>query len=156
MTIAVPALATKPTYVSGSLWWAGEPSNVVMRPAGNNCFIDVDVPYFFDGDLFGNATLHFKVVSHGLCPAAPFQYNENLKAQGTFDGEVDGKIGTFDLKLVGKGWPAEPGELALTAKIVVLSGTGELANLHGVLDVSYIMGDATDSYSGQIHFDPQP
>jgi hypothetical protein len=142
--------------VSGSLWWAGPPGIPVFRPAGNNCIIDVDVPYEFDGNLIGEATLHFTVVSHGLCPAGPFDYNENLKAQGTFFGTVNDKEGTFDLKFVGKGWPAEPGELALTAKIVVLSGTGELANLHGVLDVSYIMGDATDSYSGQIHFDPQP
>jgi hypothetical protein len=79
---------------------------------------------------------------------------ENLKARGTFDGKVWDKEGSLDLEFVLKAWPAEPGELALVGKIIILSGTDELANLHGLLDVSYIMGDASDSYSGQFHFDP--
>ncbi len=153
--IAAPASATKATDASGKLAWAGPPSNLVQRSAGDNCIIDVDVPYvFYDGNLDGFADLHFKVVSHGPCPAAPFENNENLKASGTFTGQVDGKTGTFDLTYQGRGWPADPGELALTARIVILSGTEDLANLHGVLDVTFLMGDDFDSYTGQIHFDP--
>jgi hypothetical protein len=67
---------------------------------------------------------------------------------------VGDKAGSLNLEFVSTAWPAEPGELALVGKIIILSGTGELANLHGLLDVSYIMGDAYDSYSGQFHFDP--
>jgi hypothetical protein len=36
--------------------------------------------------------------------------------------------------------------------LTILNGTGELANLHGVLDTSW----PPSLYSGQIHFDPQP
>lgn len=155
VVITAPASATRPTDVSGKIGFAGPPTNLVMQTSGKNCIIDVDVIYaFYDGDLNGTAPVHLRVVSHGPCPVEQFQYNENLHASGTFVGEVDGKTGTFDFKYVGKGWPAEPSELALTAKIVVLSGTGELENLHGVFDVSYIMGDEFDSFSGQIHFDP--
>ena len=154
MAIAVPASAIKPTMVNGTFGFAGPPMNIVEKPAGKNCIIDVDIVYAFVGDLNGSAPFHFRVVSHGPCPAAPFQYDENLKAQGTFEGTVAGKEGTFDLTYVGRAWPADPDELALTAQIVVLSGTGELENLHGVLDVSYLAGDLFDSYSGQIHFDP--
>ena len=48
------------------------------------------------------------------------------------------------------------GRIGQGARIVVLSGTGDLASVHGMLDASYIMGNPLDSYSGQIHFDPQP
>ena len=96
---------------------------------------------------------------HGPCTAdvPPGQglYDANLKARGTFTGEVLGAYGTFDFTYEGKEWPYEqPGDLGLAARIVILSGTGDLANLHGVLDVTYVVGDAFDSYSGRIHFDP--
>jgi len=154
LILAIPASATKAKEVSGTMAYAGAPEHMVFQYAGNTCILDVDLPYQFSGDLEGIATLHWRVVSHGPCPVGPFQYNENLKARGTFVGMVGDKEGSFDLIFVGKSWPADPGDLALTANIVILSGTGELANLHGVLEVSYIMGDGFDSYSGQIHFDP--
>jgi len=154
VVISTPVSATIPTDVYGKIMFAGPPT-VVFRPAGNNCIGDVDVIWaFIDGDLEGFAPVHLRVVSHGPCPAMPFQNQENIKASGTFSGEVDGKSGTFDFNYVGRAWPADPGELALTASIVVLSGTDELSNLRGELDVSYNMGDDFDSYSGQIHFDP--
>ena len=68
-------------------------------------------------------------------------------------GPVNGKSGTFDFKYVGKAWPAEPGELAGTARIIILSGKGELSNLHGKLDVTYIMGDDFDRFTGKIRLD---
>ena len=61
--------------------------------------------------------------------------------------------GGFDFAYEGKVWPAEPGELFLTARIVILSGTGELANLHGRLDQAAVQGEAP-TYSGQTHFGP--
>jgi len=152
--ITVPASAAIPTEVSGKIAFAGQPT-VEMRPAGHKCIADVDVPYaFYDGNLEGHALVHLRVVSHGPCPAMPFENKENIKGMGTFTGTVDGKSGTFDFTYQGKAWPAEPGDLALTASIVILSGTEELTDLHGVLKVSYLMGDDYDSYSGKIHFDP--
>ena len=154
LVITVPAVASTSFDVSGTMAYAGPPTNLVMKTAGENCFIDVDLPYEFSGDMDGEAPFHWRVVSHGSCPAGPFQYSENLKARGTFDGSVGDKEGSLYLEFVATAWPAEPGELALVGKIIILSGTGELANLHGLLDVSYIMGNNYDSYSGQFHFDP--
>lgn len=154
LVITGSAFASTPMEVSGTMAYAGPFTNLEMRTAGDNCVIDVDLSYAFSGDMQGVAPFHFRVVSHGSCPAMPFQYSENLKARGTFDGYVGDKEGSLDLEYVAKAWPAEPGELALTGKIIILSGTGDLANLHGLLDVSYIMGDGFDSYSGQFHFDP--
>jgi hypothetical protein len=157
--MVLPALASQPFSVGGKLAYAGPPSNLEWRPAGNNCIIDVDVPYvFYDGNLNGLASTHFRVVSHGACtadvPANPFENNESLKASGTFVGSVDGKEGSFDFTYEARAWPADPGDLALTGRIVILSGYGELANLHGVLKIDYVMGEAYDTYTGQIHFDP--
>jgi hypothetical protein len=154
LVITVPAIASTAFDVSGTMAYAGPPTNIEMKTAGENCFIDVDLPYAFTGDMQGIAPFHFRIVSHGACPAEPFEYAENLKARGTFVGSVGDKQGSLYLKFVSTAWPAETGELALVGKIFILSGSGELANLHGLLDVSYIMGDAYDSYSGQFHFDP--
>jgi hypothetical protein len=131
LILAIPASATKGIEVSGDMMYAAPPENLVFQYADNTCILDVDLPYQFTGNLVGIATLHWRVVSHGPCPVGPFQYNENLKARGTFVGTVDGKEGSFDLIFVGKSWPVASGELALTANIVILSGTGGLANLHG-------------------------
>jgi hypothetical protein len=154
LVITVPAVASTATDVSGTMAYAGPFTNLEMKTAGENCIIDLDLSYAFEGDMQGIAPFHFRVVSHGACPVEPFQYSENLKARGTFDGKVWDKEGSLDLEFVSKAWPADPGELALVGKIFILSGTGELANLHGLLDVSYIMGNTYDSYSGQFHFDP--
>lgn len=154
LVITGSAFASTSMEVSGTMAYAGPFTNLEMQSAGDNCIIELDLPYAFSGDMQGSVPFHFRVVSHGACPAAPFQYAENLKAQGTFTGSVGDKEGSLELKFVAKAWPAEPGDLALTGKIIILSGTGELAHLHGLLDVSYIMGNDFDSYAGQLHFDP--
>ena len=64
---------------------------------------------------------------------------------------MDGKEGTLDLLITMRGWPAAPGELANVGKVTILSGTGELDGSHGVLDVTYYMGDP-DTYTGNMHF----
>lgn len=155
LALAMPASATPPENVSGKYWLTEPYANMTLRQAGQNCFIEVDATYPFTGDLVGTATAHFRALSHGPCETAyPFANPENLYAQGTFTGLVAGKSGTFDFVYEGRAWPAEPGETALDVRIVILSGTEELAGLHGMLGVSYVMGDPFDSYSGQIHFDP--
>jgi hypothetical protein len=40
-----------------------------------------------------------------------------------------------------------------SSKMVTSKLSPELANLHGVLDIAYIMDEAYDTYTGQIHFD---
>lgn len=154
LVITGTAFASTPVDVSGTMAYASPFTNLEMQTAGENCIVDVDLSYAFSGDMVGIAPFHFRVVSHGPCPGMPFQYTENLRGRGTFDGSVGDKEGGLVLDFVAKAWPSEPGELALVGKITILTGTGELANLHGSLDVSYIMGDEFDSYAGQFHFDP--
>jgi len=130
------------------------------QPAGNNCKLEAGFTYPFEGDLVGTATFQYSLMVHGPCTAdlPPPQgvYDANLKAWGTFTGTVVGKSGTFNFTYEGREWPyGQPGDLGLRARIVILSGTEELENLHGVLDVTYMVGDPFDTYSGQIHFDPE-
>ena len=157
LVLAVPASATPPTEVSGSRSMSAPPANRTWRPAGNNCIVEVDLSYAYEGDLEGTSSTHFRIVSHGPCGPngpVPYKYHETLKARGTFTGDVGGKSGTFDFTETAEVWPADPGEVALTGRIVILSGTGELANLHGLLDVSWVKGEHYSTYSGRIHFDP--
>ena len=151
--LAAPASATPPTEVSGNRWVSAPPANRTWRPAGNNCIVEVDLTYTYTGDLAGTSTNHLKIVSHGPCGPngpVPYKYHETISVKGTFTGAVAGTSGTFDFIEAAKNWPADPGEESYTSHVVILSGTGDLVNLHGMLDVSG--GD----YSGRIHFDPQP
>ncbi len=152
-SLVMPASASQTMPASGKLAWAGPPMNLEMKQFGTNCFMSTDIAYrFFDGNLDGSAETQWSILTHGPCPASPNQYKEDLMATGTFTGKVDGKSGTLKLLIVMKGWPAAPGELANIGKIIILSGTGGLEGLQGVLDVTYYMGDPSDAYSGKLHF----
>ncbi len=152
--IATPASASQPYVVSGNMGWAGPPANLTAQQVGINCLIEADLPYWFSGDMAGRADLHWSIVSHGSCSAAPGSTPANLVAKATFLGTVDGKEGSLELLWISKEWPAAPGEMSFYGTIVILSGTRELANLHGVITGSLIQGDPSDTYSGVIHFDP--
>lgn len=153
IVLVMPASATQPTAVSGEYTFIYE--NAEMREAGQNCFIEVDATYPFTGDLVGTATAHFSAISHGPCAtAAPFANRETLHANGTFTGAVLGKEGTFDFVYEGQSRPVQPGQDALDARFIVLSGTGDLEDLHGFLEASYNLGNSYDTYTGQMHFDP--
>ena len=152
LTLVLPASASKSILVSGKMAWAGPPTNIVGEQIGAYCFMSCDILYqFYDGNLEGFAETHWWVLFHGPCPAYANQYKETLNARGTFTGTVDGKEGTLDLLITMRGWPAAPGELANVGKVTILSGTGELDGSHGVLDVTYYMGNP-DTYTGNLHF----
>ena len=161
MTSVAPASATPPTDVNGT-YSVSESTLDYMewQPAGNNCMLECGFTYPFEGDLAGEATFHYSIMVHGPCtaevPPPQGRYYATLKAWGTFTGEVVGESGAFTFTYEGREWPyGQPGDLALLARIVILSGTEELEGLHGVLDVTYMVGDSFDTYSGQIHFDPE-
>jgi hypothetical protein len=101
----------------------------------------------------GTSIGHFKVVSHGPCGPngpIPYKYHETLHVRGTFRGDVLGVSGSFDFVETPKNWPANSDKAGYTSHLVIVSGSAELASLHGMLDV------AGGGYSGEIHFDPQP
>ena len=157
MVIVGVASAAAPTDVSGTYSILDVYGMPELRPAGDNCILTVDAAYPFDGDLVGMAYAQFTVVVHGPCESAlPFAYRENYRATGTFEGTVLGHEGTFDFLYVGRGWPGDPGDQVVASKIIVLSGTGELENLQGTLDITYYLGDPCncDYYTGKMHVDP--
>jgi len=119
-------------------------------PVGKFCQVEVDAAYPFTGDLVGTANLHFWALIHGPCGAGFFEYKENYRATGTFEGTVKDKEGTLELFYQGRGWPADVGEQAVASKIIIRSGTGGLEGAKGVLDVTYVMGDTVDSYAGHV------
>jgi hypothetical protein len=111
----------------------------------------VDITYGYEGDLVGTSASHFRIVSHGPCEATgpvPYKYHETLHVRGTFTGEVLGVSGTFDFIETPKNWPEDSDKAGYTSHLVILSGTGDLRSLHGMLDV------AGGDYEGRLHFDP--
>lgn len=161
MMIVVPVSATPPSRVDGRYSLSQLTLDYMeWQPAGNNCKLECGFTYPFEGDLVGTATFHYSIIGHGPCTAdvPPEQgvYYASLKAWGTFTGEVLGESGTFTFNYEGREWPyGQPGDLALRARIVIVSGTGDLEDLHGELAVTHMVGDPFDTYSGQIHFDPK-
>jgi hypothetical protein len=152
LLLAVPVAASKPTEASGIWWMSAPPQNRTWRTAGNNCIIEVDLTLSYDGTLVGTSLEHFWIKAHAPCPPggpAPHLYYETIHVRGTFEGEVDGRAGTFTFTENARNIPTGPGEYIWAGKMVILSGTGELANLHGVMDLS------NEDYTGRIHFDPQ-
>jgi hypothetical protein len=135
-------LAEKPTPVSGTWSWEGIVNSV--RFADGNMFITAteydDFDGTFDGDGVGSftVTVHSKGFMTGI-------------GRTTFTGEVMGKEGTLVIQ-----WTGNTKTLGKWhCKWVILSGTGELANLRGS---GIGVETAPDSYilvlSGKIHFDP--
>jgi hypothetical protein len=156
LVLAVPASASKPTGVSGARQFILPPQNRVWRPAGNNCIVEIDATHTYIGDLVGTSLAHWRIVSHGPCEEngpVPYKHHETISVKGTFTGMVAGVSGTFDFTEAAENWPTGTGAPGITSRLVILSGTGGLANLHGVLEFSDM---PVGSYSGQIHFDPTP
>jgi hypothetical protein len=132
---------TPPTAISGTFRPAGAPS-IVINTAGNsdNQFWDLAAPMAWAGGISGACTyvghLHLKsgiiVTSNDVWTLAAI---------------VDGKSGALTIRGVRS--PSGEGHW------VIISGTGDLANLHGEGTYSQPnTGAPVYAYTGQVHFDP--
>jgi hypothetical protein len=134
---ATPPIAATGTVTAGTFTPTG------ARTADGNTFLtgtfDKDV---FSGTFSGTAPNVLRLV---LNPSGL-----NVQLFFTFTGTVNGKSGTCIIKFQGNG---EGIGMPIKGKWVILSGTGDLANLHGELSVEGIAGVVL-TYKGQIHFDP--
>ena len=121
----------------------------VIRVAGGNTFIYADDDALFTGTFDGTGYDVFTLEIHPKGFATG-------RGRTLFTGEVDGKSGTLVIQWVGNtkndlGW--------WWFKWVILSGTGDLANLRGQ-GTSWGPGPAGPGvwggvdYSGKIHFKP--
>jgi hypothetical protein len=117
--LAIPALAGPPQ--TGSGLWLYIPALLDSRQAGCNTFLTTFEDAEWTETLVGQSTEEGKVTIH--CNG-----KWSFKGSVSFEGEVAGKSGTLEMLAVG-GRP--DGTSEWDGKLVILGGTGELANLRG-------------------------
>jgi len=152
VVLAIPAAASKPVAVAGSLF-SGIPVEDVVRQVGNRCFVSGTSSMEFGGDIVGTGEHTFFSVGHGLCPEepGPFLLDETIHEEGTFTGSVLGsEPGTFVYRCQNVWRSDDPETWMLDCNI--RGGTGGLSGLHGHLTLY----GPKQEYEGSVHFDPEP
>jgi len=135
--------ATPPQTAEGEWKYSLLPGYpVTTKVAGGNTFRYGEEEGTWTGTFDGTSEDYFEVIMH------PSGF-VTCQGQINFDGTVNGKSGTMVILFVGK----KNLETGLwSGKWVILSGTGDLANLRGK---GTWEGPSFDlDYSGQIHFEP--
>jgi hypothetical protein len=127
------------TYLSAMR--AGESDNVIL---------DVIVTATWVGDIAGTSTSDSRWVLHYL-PTPGAVGTNNLHGVNTVSATVDGKSGTLIILLTAS---RSPNDDAAYGTWVILSGTDDLANLHGHGTTGPSGTPGVSAYTGQIHWDP--
>ena len=149
-TLSMSVHATQPTTASGI--WTYTPTIILpsVRFADGNMFFEATSEDVWTGTFEGHSHCVERVVIH---PSGSW----NAEGLCTFEScTVTGESGTLVIHFVG----TKPGPTAdWSGRWVILSGTGDLANLHGQgtwwgpgAPAPGVEGFV--DYSGQIHFDP--
>ena len=135
------ALAKEHIPVSGN--WSWEVDDWIERQANGNIHISATELDVFSGTFEGTGIGSFKMTWHP---------NGFIAGSGktVFTGSVDGHSGTCVIMWVGK---TINEELWWSFKWIIISGTGELSNLHGK-GTCYGPGPSGVEMTGWIHFDP--
>jgi hypothetical protein len=142
--LAVPisaVYATKPTHVEGT--FVPTPgSTYVTRQADDNFIVEIEGPHAWTGSFEGTSYSEGRWVWHKFFDSDPENDFLRVHVVYTLNVEYDDLTGTLTILATGGTW-------------TIISGTGDLANLHGqgttyAIDPSiFLMG-----YEGQVHFDP--
>jgi hypothetical protein len=148
------AMATPSMNVSGKFKATPIPGTSIIRDAGTNLFIYREANGYWTGGISGTTHGHQNIISHGWNglppPASTIEWSNVNIESFMASALVDGKTGSLTLHFVGKGYA--DGTNVGTWKI--MSGTGDLANLHGQGSWWKAPADLESSYEGQVHFDP--
>jgi hypothetical protein len=153
LVLPVAVYAGAPSDVEGNFVYV--PTVLSLRQAGDNLFMEAMATSTWTGAFLGTSTDdEYVVVLHGVTGVfgtADFAFEEGFYWDiATFTGEVEGRAGTVEILFVGK----SPGDLAdWTGTWRIISGTGELTNLHG-RGVFWNNAPMDIHYEGRIHFDP--
>jgi hypothetical protein len=137
------SVASPPTAASGTFTYTSSTFNSI-RSAGGNTIIDLSATVSYTGTLSGTSTVQGTLILHASGSA-------NFQDVETFTGTVNGVPGTVTFNLTGRNGPS----LDIKATDTIISATGDLAGLHGVLREVGTVPSPTGpvgTYSGQIHF----
>ena len=134
------AAASPPTSASGTFTYTSSTFNSV-READGNLIIDLSATVSYTGTFTGTSTVEGTLILHANGSA-------NFHDVETFTGTVNGVSGTVTFNLNGRNGPS----LDITATDTIISATGDLAGLHGVLSEVATLGanGPVGTYSGQI------
>jgi len=143
------AAAAPPTSASGAFTTTSATFNSA-RSADGNTIVDLSATLAYTGTLNGTSTLHGHLIIHPNGSA-------NFRDVEIFTGTVNGAPGSVTFNLTGAGRPGSTaGSFVYEGTQAIVSGTGELANLHGVLTQVGTVSDTAagpfGTYTGEIHF----
>ena len=136
------ASASPPTAASGSFTYTSSTFNSV-RPAGGNAIIDLSATVSYTGTFKGTSTVEGTLIVHADGSA-------NFHDVETFTGTVNGVSGTVTFDLTGGNGP---GFANFHATDTIISASGGLAGLHGVLNwegVTLGADGPVGTYSGEL------
>ena len=130
-----------PASVSGTVGNTSATFNSI-RSAGDNLIIDVTATAAYTGSLVGTSTINGTLIVHSDGSASYHDIE-------VFTGTVNGIPGTLTFNLNGQ----NDSQLAVHASAAIVSATGGLAGMHGVLhEVQTVVlpTGPVGTYSGQI------
>lgn len=164
------ASTTPSTPVAGTWKATSAPAATNEKFAGANFFADMyNTGVYTGGPIVGTFVQNFKLIDHfadpkvvaGLegvpvssWPDCTFIWNDMVRV---FTGSALGKSGTLNIRLECKGYGSTakgPTGYELEGNWIILSGTGDLANLHGQGTWWHTKTITGLAYEGQVHFDP--
>src|SRR5919197_5653617 len=141
--VAAPgAVASPPATASGSFTYTSSTFNSIQM-AGGNTIIDLSATVSYTGTFSGTSTVEGTLILHANGSA-------NFHDVETFTGTVNGVSGTVTFDLTGRNGP---GFTDFQATDTIISASGGLAGLHGVLNwegVTLGANGPVGMYSGQI------
>jgi hypothetical protein len=143
-------VAAPPTEVSGTFTTTSATMNII-REAGGNTIFDLTSTVVYTGTFTGTSTVHGILIFHSGPTGAQFPpWRANFHDVEVFTGTVNGVPGTVTFNLNGSNDPTG----AVKATDTIVSATGDLAGLHGVLsqDGTVGPGPPAGTYTGQIQF----
>jgi hypothetical protein len=161
-------LAETPTQITGKWRFTGflPPGVTLDKKAGANAFLTMhNSGEYFEGPLIGTfdnwIALNFHYgdpeIVAGLPDSPPYSVYfgtpkivDNRKMMRTFTGTVMGYAGTLTISLE-RHWV--PGLGVMKNSWHIMSGTGELANIHGQ-GTWWTTSPGNHEYEGTIHFAP--
>ena len=142
--------ASPPTSASGT-FTTTSPTMTNPREVGGNTIYDLSATVSYTGTFTGTSTVNGILIFHSDGTGARFPpWRANAHDVEIFTGTVNGVPGTVTFNFDGSNDPTG----AVKATNTIVSATGELAGLHGVLKQIGTVGPGgpVGTYTGQIQF----